>query len=104
MEAIMLRAPSQTQLHGSRFHGTLSVSGRSWQVYFVDVARVQSDWLIECMVVGPTVHHVTIHCRPEASHGDTARRVMTALREWLVSGDDRDVAYLEVTGRLRQAS
>lgn len=92
----MLQLHWRSRLNESRFHGTLIAGDHAWEVYFLDVSRVERDWIIECVVVGPRVNTVTIRCRSESSHGDAARRIMGTLRDWLVSGEGPETAYLEV--------
>ena len=100
----MLQPRWQSRLDQSRFHGTLTAGRHTWEVYFVEVSRVERDWMVECVVVGPRVTHVTIRCRSEISHNETARRVMSALRDWLASGGSGDAAYLELTDTLEKVS
>jgi hypothetical protein len=88
----------------SRVNVSLLVGGQTWQVYFLDVSRVGADWLVECAVVGARLSTVTVHCRAEATHSDTARRVIEAVRQWLQTGDAREDAYLEIPQVLGLAS
>ncbi len=100
----MLQPRWQSRLDQARFHGTLTAGEHRWEVYFVEVSRVERDWIVECVVVGPRVTHVTIRCRSEVSHNETARRVMSALRDWLSSGRSGDASYLELTDTLEKVS
>lgn len=100
----MSQSQLRPRLDESRFHGTLIAGQHTWHVYFLDVARLDHGWIVECAVVGPRVTNVTIRCRSEVTHGDTARRVMRTLRDWLVSGDRSDGVYLEVPEALDCAS
>ena len=100
----MLQAHWQSSLNRSRFHGTLTAGHDKWEVYFVEVQRTDRDWVVDCVAVGPCAVHVTIRCRTEVNHYQTAQRVMSALRSWLASGDYTDSAYLEVPDPIEKAS
>jgi hypothetical protein len=80
----------------SSFHGRLLARDEVWDVCFVDVQRDRQDWLIECVVAGPTVHHVVIRCAAEMGPGETARRTMAALRDWLAAGQQPRRAHIAV--------
>ena len=96
--------PLEARLDGSRFHGTLRAGPHSWHVYFTDVSRLDRDWMIDCVVVGPVEARVTIRCPVAGGHADAARRVMRALADWLAAGSYHDAAYLEVPEALGRAS
>lgn len=100
----MLHAHWQSSVDRSRFHGTLTAGHDRWEVYFVEVRRTARDWLVDCIAIGPRAIGVTIRCRSEVNHTETARRVMSALRSWLAAGDCRDAAYIEVADPLEKAS
>jgi hypothetical protein len=68
------------------------------------VRRTDADWLVDCVAIGPRAIHVTMRCRCEVNHTQTAHRVMSALRRWLAAGDCRDAAYIEVADPLEKAS
>jgi|WetSurMetagenome_2_1015567.scaffolds.fasta_scaffold481730_1 hypothetical protein len=88
----------------TRFRGMLTIGRVSWQVHFLDVSLADGCWVVECLVAGPRVISATIRCRATTGHGDTARRVMTALRRWLASGEMSDEVHLEATNVLERAS
>ncbi len=92
----MLRAHWQSTVDRSRFHGTLVAGRERWEIYFVEVQRTDMDWLVDCVLVGARVLHVTLRCRSDATHAHVAQRLMSALRRWLAAGDCRDSTYIEV--------
>jgi hypothetical protein len=92
----MLQTSGEFRPDTSSFHGTLMSRGQVWEVCFVDVLRERLDWLVECVVVGPTVHHVTIRCAAQVGPGETARRIMATLRDWLATGDLQRRAHIAV--------
>jgi hypothetical protein len=88
----------------TRFRGMITIGRVSWQVHFLNVALVDGAWVVECLVAGPRVVAATIRCQAQGTHGDTARRVMTALRRWLASGEMGDEVHLEASNALERAS
>lgn len=92
----MLRAHWKSTVDRSRFHGTLVAGTERWEIYFVEVRRTDLDWLVDCVLVGPRVLHVTLRCRSGVNHTQTAQRLMSALRRWLAAGDCRDAACVDV--------
>jgi hypothetical protein len=101
---MMLHAHWKSSLDRSRFSGTLTAGHEQWEVYFVEVLRVDRDWVVDCVAIGPRAVRVKIRCRSEVNHYQTAHRVMSALREWLATGEHEDAAYLEVPAPLEKAS
>jgi hypothetical protein len=80
--------------------GTVTVCGQVWNVDFIDVLRDGQGLLIECLVVGPTTHHVTIRCAERMGVTETARRVMSTLSHWLAADEPPYRAHLAVQGPL----
>jgi hypothetical protein len=100
----MLEAHWHSTLDRSRFHGTLTAGHERWEIYFVEIRRTDVYWLVDCVAIGPRAIRVTIRCRSEVNHTQTAHRVMSALRSWLAARDCRDDAYIEVADPLEKAS
>jgi hypothetical protein len=99
----MSRAHDEETAHPSRVHGQLMACGRVWNVRFVDILRDRHDWLVECEVEGPTIHRVTIRCTARMGPGETSRRIMASLREWLAADDRQRRAWIEVPYPVQEA-
>ncbi len=84
--------------------GTLTTGHDRWNVYVRSVTRPGLEWFIELAVVGPRLCRVTVRARVGTSCAVTAQRVLAAVRGWLVSGDPRDHAFLELPGIVQHAT
>ncbi len=92
--------------HPGRVSVTLPVDGDLWTVEFLEISRLHDAWLIECEVESPRRRRtvVTIRAAADPHAGATAQRVLGALRAWVLSGDRRDHALLELPRALQEAS
>lgn len=78
--------------------GTLRAGADQWRMYVLEAKRVDRDWFMRIALVGQRVQTIDIRVRAETSHSATAQRVLLAVRDWLLSDDERDEAFLEVPG------
>jgi hypothetical protein len=78
--------------------GTLRAGDDQWRMYVLDAKRVERDWFMRLAIVGQRVQTVDIRVRAETTHSATAQRVLLAVRDWLLSDDEREEVFLEVPG------
>ncbi len=93
------RRPSE-----GRMSVTLRIGHEEHTVHFLDISRLDDSWLIDCAIDGPRRRHVTIRATADPHVGVTAQRVLGALRDWLLSNDEQEYAFLELPPALEPAS
>ena len=91
-------------LRGSSAHATLMVGDVRWNLYVFGVSRVGGDMFVQIAVIGPRACTVTVRARAPIGNRLTARRVLAIVRQWVLSGDESDQAYLELSDLNEAAS
>ena len=85
-------------------HATLTVGDVRWSIYVFGVSRVGADTFVQMLLIGPRICTVTVRARAPLGNRATARRVLTVVRQWIVSEDSSDQAYLELSDLNETAS
>jgi hypothetical protein len=87
-------------------HEPLSVSLGSniWDLYVFGVTRVQRDWWVQIVVVGPRVCTVTVRVDSSNGRGAAAHEIIKLVTAWLLEDDTSDHAFLEHPGLRARAS
>jgi hypothetical protein len=98
-----MRRDTEQQMLAAMPCGTLKAGHDTWRLYVLDTRRVDRDWFIRIAVVGARTHTIDVRARADSSHSATAQRVITAVRDWLQSGDVPDEAFLELPNVVEQA-
>jgi hypothetical protein len=98
-----MRGESEQEMLASIPSGTFRTERETWHTFVLDATRIQLDWFIKFAVVGARTSTVVVRAPGNASHSVTARRVLDALGEWLLSGDEGEQAFLELPGILDKA-
>ena len=78
-------------------HATMMVGDVRWNIYVFGVSRVGADMFVQMALIGPRNCTVTVRARAPLGNRATARRVLAVVRQWLVSEDAGDQAYLELS-------
>jgi hypothetical protein len=84
--------------------GTLKTDRETCQLYVLDATRVHQDWFIEMALEGDRSCTITVHAPVDAQHALTVHRALAAVGTWLLSGDRREHAFLEVPGLVERPS
>jgi hypothetical protein len=69
--------------------GTLRAGRDTWRLYVLEARRVDRDWFLGIAVVGSRTHTIDVRVRADSCHAATGRRVLAAVRDWLLSGVDK---------------
>lgn len=73
----------------------VSAGGRRWRLYVRDISRIQQDWFIQIVAIGPRV--CTVFVRTDAPDiGASAAPVFHRIREWLATGTLRECVFLDL--------
>lgn len=83
-------------LRSSVAHAIIPIGDVRWKLYVFGVSRVSRDTFVQIALVGPRICTVTVRARGPIGNRLTARRVLAVVREWLLSDDQNDRAYLEL--------
>ncbi len=83
--------------------GTLRAGADAWRLYVLEAKRVDLDWFLRIVVLGRRTHTIDVRVRADGSHSTTAQRVLVAVRDWLLAGDDREEVFLELPGITERA-
>jgi hypothetical protein len=78
-------------------HASLSVGSDSWDLYVYGVTPVGRDLFLQLTLLGPRVCSLTVRAPAPIGNVATARRVLAAVHDWILSNDDSDQAYLELS-------
>ena len=78
--------------------GTLRAGERAWRLYVLEARRVDRDWFMQVAAVGRQTYTIDVRVRGDSPHSVTAQRVLSAISDWLLSGDARDEVFLELPG------
>jgi hypothetical protein len=84
-------------LQATSAHATMMVGDVRWNIYVFGVSRVGADMFVQMALIGPRNCTVTVRARAPLGNRATARRVLAVVRQWLLSGDAGDQAYLELS-------
>jgi hypothetical protein len=85
-------------------HATLAIDDIQWKLYVFGVSRVGPDLFVQIAVMGPRTRTATVRARGPIGNPMTARRVLAVVRDWLISGDRQEPAFLELGDRSEIAS
>jgi hypothetical protein len=77
-------------------HASLKIGTEEWDLFVFGATRVGHDTFFQLTLLGPRACTVTVRARAVV-HDTTARRILDAVCEWLLSGDLRDHVCLEVS-------
>ena len=97
-----MRETVERQMLAAMPSGTLKAGPHAWRLYVLETRRVDRDWFMRLAAVGRRTHTIDVRVRAENSHSATAQRVLTAIRDWLLSGDTREDVFLELEGITEQ--
>jgi hypothetical protein len=81
--------------HGLGYEA-LTIGEDRWDLFVCGVTRVGRDAFIQLTLIGPTECAVTLRAPLALVRGVTSRQILDAVCEWLISGDARSHAYLEL--------
>ena len=79
---------------------TFVAGGEMWRLYVRDASRIQGDWFIQMVAIGPRTCTVIVRTNSPAL-GATAARVFQKAREWLATGDGRACIFLDLIAEPR---
>jgi hypothetical protein len=91
-------------LQRSTAHATLMVGDIQWKIFVFGVSRIGPDLFVQMALVGPRTCTVTVRARAPLGNPATARRVLVVVRQWIISNDPSDQAYLELSPLNEMAS
>lgn len=91
-------------LHGTPPHATMLVDDVRWNLYVFGVSRVGHDMFVQMALTGARNCTLTVRARAPLGNPATARRVLAVVRQWIVSDDCSDQAYLELSDLHEMAS
>ncbi len=91
-------------LQASAAHATVMVGDVRWNVYVFGVSRVGPDMFVQLALIGPRNCTITVRARAPLGNRATARRVLAVVRQWIISEDPSDQAYLELSDLNEMAS
>jgi hypothetical protein len=74
----------------------LDIGAEQWRLLFANVRRINPDWLVHVVALGPRVCAFTLRVDARPGEVANARRIVRAIAEWLQTGDPRQNVYLEV--------
>lgn len=74
----------------------LSVGGFEWLFSIVTVKRVDRSMFIRVEISGPELCTLTFHLRDQLVPGSTARRMLTAACEWLLTRNVSRQGFIEL--------
>lgn len=77
-------------------HATLTIGPDSWSLYIFAITRIGRYLFIQMTLLGPRECTVTVRT-PDVQRGVTARQILNAVCDWLLSGDRSDRAFLEIS-------
>ena len=78
-------------------HIFLDVGGDRWRILLSGVRRIKPDWFVHVVALGPRVCAFTIRVDSPPPSEAVARMILTAISNWLRSGDPRRHVFLELT-------
>lgn len=91
-------------LQGTVPHATMIVDDIRWNLYVFGVSRVGRDMFVQMALIGPRNCTLTVRARAPLGNRAAARRVLAVVRQWIVSDDCSDQAYLELSDLHEMAS
>jgi hypothetical protein len=74
----------------------LTIGSDRWDLFVCGVTRVGRDAFIQLTLIGPRECSVTLRAPSALVRGVTSRQILDAVCEWLISGDARSHAYIEL--------
>jgi hypothetical protein len=83
---------------------SIAVGSDIWDLYVFGVTRVQRDWWVQIVVVGPRACTVTVRVDSSNGRGAAAHEIIKLVSAWLLEGDTSDHAFLEYPSLQARAS
>lgn len=83
---------------------SIAVGSNIWDLYVFGVTRVQRDWWVQIVVVGPRACTVTVRVDSSSGRGAAAHEIIKLVTAWLLEDDASDHAFLEHPGLRARAS
>jgi hypothetical protein len=74
---------------------SIVVADDIWDLYVFGVTRVQHDWWIQIVAVGPRACTVTVRVDSTNGRAAAAREIITLVTAWLLEDGVSDHAFLE---------
>ena len=74
---------------------SIAVGSNIWDLYVFGVTRVQRDWWVQIVVVGPRACTVTVRVDSSNGRGAAAHEIIKLVTAWLLEDDTSDHAFLE---------
>ena len=74
---------------------SIAVGSNIWDLYVFGVTRVQRDWWVQIVVVGPRACTVTVRVDSANGRGAAAHEIIKLVTAWLLEDDTSDHAFLE---------
>jgi len=96
MDATQLEPPLDARSPEGRPHASLRIGDDCWRLYVSGATRVDDDAFFQVTLLGPRTVLLTVRTSGTLVPGVTGRRLLDAVCDWLLSGDPRDHAYLDV--------
>ena len=82
----------------------LIIGEDKWELYVFGVMRVERDWFVQIAIVGPRACTVTVRVTSIRGHAAAAREILALVRDWLLTDDGTDHAFLECSPPVARAS
>jgi hypothetical protein len=83
---------------------SIAVGSDIWDLYVFGVTRVQRDWWVQIVVVGPRACTVTVRVDSSNGRGAAAHEIIKLVSAWLLEDNTSDHAFLEHPGLQARAS
>ena len=90
-----MRIEVERQLRTAHEPLSIVVGSDIWDLYVFGVTRVQHDWWVQIVAVGPRSCTVTVRVGAAKGRGAAAHEIVRLVRDWLLEGDVSDHAFLE---------
>ena len=99
MDATEFEQPHDVPAPAGRPHASLTSGSDSWRLFVSGVTCAGRDAFFQVTLLGPRTVQLTVRTPAALVPGVTGRRLLDAVCAWLLSGDPRDHAYLELRNR-----
>ena len=77
-------------------HAALSIGSEHWDLFIFGITRVGRDAFIQLTLLGPRECTVTVRAPSGIVQAITVRQMLDLVSDWLLSGDCKAHAYLEL--------
>jgi hypothetical protein len=82
-------------------HAALSIGSEHWDLFIFGITRVGRDAFIQLTLLGPRECTVTVRAPSVIVQAITVRQILDVVSDWLLSGDRKAHAYLELSTTAR---